>query len=155
MSEVWLCVLEMNQPLLELNFISYQETPLQALSNLESFRRGKISSWLWLTCHQHSINSANFPWISLNIRNKGSGANHGKMLLVRIIENDRIYGYFSKGWLYPTGLGKGLESPTLQGLEKGKTPLQFLIILEKVFYHDVHLIRNKDCCCYNSRAWLL
>ncbi len=43
----------------------------------------------------------------------GSGALSGKMLLVRIVENDKIYDYLgqvrlSKGYLWPARLGKGL-----------------------------------------------
>ncbi len=43
----------------------------------------------------------------------GSGALSGKMLLVRIVENNKIYallraGRLSKGSLCPVGLGKGV-----------------------------------------------
>ena len=44
----------------------------------------------------------------------GSGALSDKMLLVRIVENNEIYGYLSqvrksKGYFCPAGLGKGLK----------------------------------------------
>ena len=34
-----------------------------------------------------------------NVKNFESGALHGKMLLVRIIENSKIDDYLSRGWL--------------------------------------------------------
>ena len=51
--------------------------------------------------------------INIKIRNIGSGALSGKMLLLRIIENNKlmiILGQvrLSEGWLCPAGLGTGL-----------------------------------------------
>ncbi len=53
--------------------------------------------------------------ISSKIRKKivGSGVLSDKMLLVRIVENNKIDDYLGqvklgKSWLHPVGLGKGL-----------------------------------------------
>ncbi len=85
-------------------------------------------------------------------KNFRSGELHGKMLLVRIIENDNmlILGLvrLSKGKFFPTGLVLGFIIRTTTRRVRAPPgirpllPYLFSKILDPTFYQEVHLIKN-------------
>ena len=78
----------------------------------------------------------------------GSGALSGKMLLVRIIENNKIYAYLgqfglSKRLALPLRVIKGIRiEPCRMKIKKTPIKLIFNNPRSRTFYREVHLILN-------------